>query len=196
MPEDTAESAVNPEAISQRAPEPPTPFHIGEEYGTAKKNLPPAKILLIAIGALALVAAVLVLAQRPHSAATGSIDNIIAVDVVGQNIQMVAINVTLHNGGDKVYWIKSIQSSLDANGTQVSDEAASAIDFERYFQAFPALKEGALRPLISEAKLQAGASTSGTVIVSFPVSAEVFAARKSLKLTIQPYDGVPLVLSK
>ena len=70
------------------------------------------------------------------------------------------------------------------------------MDFERYFQAFPALKDHALSPFIPETKIEPGASFSGTVIVSFPVTADDFTNRRSLTVTIQPYDAIPFALSK
>ena len=42
-----------------------------------------------------------------------------------------------------------------------------------------------------------GGQIKGTIIVSFPITPDAFASRKSLKVTIQPYDQpVPLVLVK
>jgi hypothetical protein len=204
MPEDTSLNASSPEASPEAqqpaAPAdsnpPPISFNIGEEYGTAKKNLPPIKIVLIAIGIVAIVAGVLILIQRPHSLATGSITDVSSVDVAGQNIVMVALNVSLQNRSTRTYWIKTIKVSVDTPTGHFDDDAASAVDFDRYFQAFPALKEHALSPLIAETKIAPGAATSGTIVVSFPVTADDFANRKSLSLTIQPYDAIPLVLTK
>jgi hypothetical protein len=205
MPEDTplnaSSPASSPEAQQPAAPadsnpQPPISFNIGEEYGTAKKNLPPIKIVLIAIGIVAIVAAILILIQRPHSLATGSITDVSSVDVAGQNIVMVSLNVSLQNHGATTYWIESIKASVNTSKGQFDDDAASAVDFDRYFQAFPALKEHAQTPLIAETKIGTGASFSGTVVVSFPVTANDFANRKSLSLTIQPYDAIPLVLTK
>ena len=205
MPEDTPLNASSPEASpgaqqpaapADSVPETPISFNIGEEYGTAKKNLPPIKIVLIAIGIVAIVAAILILIQRPRSLATGSITDVSTVDVSGQNIMMVGLNVSLQNRSAKTYWIKSIRVSVETPKGNFDDDAASAVDFERYFQAFPALKEHALSPLVAETKIEPGASFSGTVVVSFPVTADDFTNRRSLTLTIQPYDAIPLALSK
>jgi hypothetical protein len=205
MPEDTPLNASSPEAsptTQQPAPpadsdsQSPISFNIGEEYGTAKKNLPPIKIVLIAIAIVAIVAAILILIQRPHSLATGSITDVSSVDVAGQNIVMVALNVSLQNRSAKTYWIKTIKVSVDTPKGHFDDDAASAVDFDRYFQAFPVLKEHALSPLVPETKIAPGATSSGTVVVSFPLTADEFANRKSLSITIQPYDAIPLVLSK
>jgi hypothetical protein len=209
MPEDTPLNASSPSSSPEASPntqqpaapvdsspEPPISFNIGEEYDTAKKNLPPIKIVLIAIGIVAIVAAILILIQRPQSLATGSITDVYSVDVTGQDIVMVGLNVSLHNRSAQTYWIKTIKVSVDTPKGHFDDDAASAVDFDRYFQAFPALKEHALAPLIAETKIAPGASFSGTVVVSFPTTADDFANRKSLSITIQPYDAIPLVLSK
>jgi len=178
-------------------PEPPTKFEIGEEFGTAKKNLPPVKILLIGAALIVVVAGIVQFAQRPSSAATGSLSDIVSVEVPDQNFVMVAINVTVENRGDKPYWIHTLKADLETAGGHFSDQAASAVDFDRYFQAFPVLKENALPALQPEARIPAGGRLAGTMIVSFPVTADAFAQRKSLKVSIQPYDQpVPLVLSK
>jgi len=186
-----------PSPSSAPAPsEPGTPFHIGEEFGTAKKNLPPVKIVLIGVAVIAAIALVVSLTQRPHSATTGSIDDVVSVEIPDQNSIMVAINVSVQNNGDKAYWIHTIKADLDA-GSSFTDDAASPADFGRYFEAFPILKQHALDPLQREAKIKPGGQMKGTIIVVFPVTPEAFANRKSLKVTIQPYDQpVPLVLTK
>jgi len=37
---------------------------------------------------------------------------------------------------------------------------------------------------------------SGTIIVTFPVKADAFAARKSLSVSVTPYDELPIVMTK
>jgi hypothetical protein len=110
---------------------------------------------------------------------------------------MVAINVSFQNNGAKPYWIHTIKADLDTAAGSFTDDAASPSDFDRYFQAFPTLKQHALAPLEREARINPGARTAGTIIVVFPVTPDAFANRKSLKVTIQPYDQpVPLVLTR
>jgi len=174
-----------------------TPFHIGEEFGTAEKNLPSLKIVVISVAVIAVVAAITSFVQRPHSATTGSIDDVVSVEIPDQNLIMVAINVSFQNNGIKPYWIHTIKADLDTSTGTFTDDAASPADFARYFQAFPTLKQHAIDPLQREAKINPGARTAGTIIVAFPVTPNAFATRKSLKVTIQPYDQpVPLVLTK
>jgi hypothetical protein len=188
MPEDIPSPPPPPSAI---------PFHIGEEFGTAKKNLPPVKIILIGVALIAVIAIVVGFVQRPQSAATGSIDDIVSVEIPDQNSIMVAINVSFQNNGTKPYWIRTIKADLDTTSGSFSDDAASPSDYDRYFQAFPALKQHALDPLRREATIDPGGHAQGTIIVAFPVTADAFTHRKSLKVTIQPYlQPVPLVLTK
>ncbi len=184
-----------------QSPQPPstprTRFNIGEEFGTAKKNLPPVKIVLIGAAIIAVVAGVIAFVQRPQSAATGSIDDVVSVEVPNQNLTMVAINVSFQNNGQKPYQIRTIKADLETATGNFSNDAASPADFDRYFQAFPALKQHAITPLEREAKIDPGGHTQGTIIVAFPVTPDAFASRKSLKVTIQPYfQPVPLVLTK
>jgi hypothetical protein len=116
--------------------------------------------------------------------------------VPGQDIVLTAITLTLRNTALKPLWIKSLKAELTtADGKTFEDEAASAVDLDRYFQAFPALKESTEPPLPPETKLLAGAQQKGTILVSFKVTRDAFDQRKSLQVTIQPYDQLlPVVL--
>ena len=199
MPEDAPQSSLTPRPAEPAAspPQPPTPFNIGEEFGTAKRNLPPVKIVASALAAVAVVLAAVAFLQRAKPQGGGSIDNIAAVEIPNQNLVLVAVNVTVHNTGVKPLWIHTIKATLKTDNGEFSDEAASAVDFDRYFQAFPALKEHALAALTPETQLQPGNQARGTVVVSFPVTQDAFDKRKSLSVVIQPYDQpVPLVLTK
>jgi len=177
-------------------PEPITEFHIGDEFGTAKRNLPPAGILLICIAAVAVIVGIFAFKERQKPQGAGSIDFVAAAEVPGQNMILAAITLTLRNTADKPLWIHTLQAQLaTADGRTFDDKAASAVDLDRYFQAFPALKESSEPPLSPETKLLAGAEQRGTIIVGFKVTREVFDQRKSLTVTIQPYDQVlPVVL--
>jgi len=177
-------------------PEPITEFHIGDEFGTAKRNLPPAGIVLICIAAVAVIVGIFAFKERQKPQGAGSIDFVAAAEVPGQNMILAAITFTLRNTADKPLWIHTLQAQLTtADGRTFDDKAASAVDLDRYFQAFPALKESSEPPLSPETKLLAGAEQRGTIIVGFKVTREVFDQRKSLTVTIQPYDQVlPVVL--
>jgi hypothetical protein len=161
MPDDVS-SSPPPTTPSASTPDPGTRFNIGEEFGTAKKNLPPIKIVLIGVAVIAVIALIASLTQRPHSATTGSIDDVVSVEIPDQNTIMVAINVSFQNNGAKPYWIHTIKADLETSSGNFSDDAASPSDFDRYFQAFPTLKQHALAPLEREARINPGGHTAGT----------------------------------
>jgi hypothetical protein len=199
MPEDMKPPDSHETSSPDVAPAPVrgSDFNISEEFGTAKKNLPPVKILAIAVGAVAVVAIVMAFLQRSTSMASGAISDVVAVEVPNQNLVMVAINLSMVNHGEKPYWIHTMKATLETADGKFSDQPASAADFDRYFQAFPDLKQHALAALKTETKIEVGGQASGTILVTFPVTQQAFANRKSLTVTIQPYDQpVPLVLTK
>lgn len=183
-------------------------INVTQDMATAERKLPPAKIVLIVLAVLAVVLAIYGFVGRAKPQGAGSIDNIAAVEVPNQNSVLVAITVTLHNSGEKPLWIHTIQGKLKTppNSDQgkpnsppgeYSDEAASAVDFDRYFQAFPALKQNSKTALMPETKILPGNEAHGTVIVSFPVTQDVFDKRQSLSVVIQPYDQpLPVTLMK
>jgi hypothetical protein len=186
-------------------PIPPTPetsssdqssFDIGEEYGTARKSLPPAGIVAICVAVVAAIAGIYALTHRAHALSTGSIDDVVSVAIPGQDMVMVAINVSLQNNSDKPSWIHTIQATLDTGSEKLTDDASPATDAQRYFQAFPDLKQHALNFLTTETKLDPETKVGGTIVVSFNVKPEVFAARKSLTVTVTPYDELPVVITK
>lgn len=174
----------------------PTDFYIGEEYGTARKNLPPAGILAICIVIVAIGVAVYAFTHRAHPHSSGTIDDVVVVPVQGQDMVLTAINVTIQNNEEKPAWIHTIRVSADVNGKTLSDDAVPAVDAQRYFQAMPELKQHALEMLSVETRIDPGSKIARTVVASFPVKAEDFAARKSLTVTIEPYDELPVVMTK
>jgi len=178
------------------APEQQTDFNIGEEYGTARKSLPPAGIVAICVLVVVAIAAIYALTNRAHPLSRGSIDDVVAVAMPGQNMVMVAVNVSLQNNEQKQTWIKAIQVTADAGGNKYTDDAAPAVDAKSYFESLPDLKQHALKVLTTETRINPGEKISATIVVSFPVTADVFAARKSLTVTITPYDEVPVILTQ
>ena len=110
---------------------------------------------------------------------------------------MVALTFTLRNSGEKSLWVHDIQGKLLTSSGELTSEAVSAVDFDRYYQAFPALKAGVQPALAPEDKLQTGQEIKRTVIVSFPVTLDAFNQRRSVSVAIQPYDQpVPVTLTK
>jgi hypothetical protein len=197
--------------MSDQTPVPPNPpqapappavpsgptINIGEEYGTAKKNLPPAKIVLIAVGAVLVVVLIASFVKRAKPQASGSLDNVAAVEIPDQGSTMVALTFTIRNTSDKMLYVRSLQSTLKAPSGDSTVDAVSAVDFGRYFQAFPALKNGAQAALSPEAKIQPGETVARTIIVAFPVKLDAFNQRTSVNVAVWPYnETVPVVMTK
>jgi len=194
-PAPTPSPATSP-AVPPTNPTGPT-INIGDEFGTAKRSLPPAKIVLIAIAAVAVVVAIGSFLKRAKPQAAGTLDNVVAVEIPGQTSTMAALTFTLHNTSETILYVRTLQGKIKSSSGEQSADAVSAIDFERYFQAFPSLKNGAQPALSPETKIQPGESVTRTIIVAFPVTLDAFNQRQSTSVVVQPYDQtVPIVMSK
>jgi hypothetical protein len=212
MPEDTptppsAEPGLHPKPAPDGTAEPvaesgldlgPGPgINIGEEFGTAKRNLPPARIVGLVLAIAAIAVGITAFLDRAKPQGGGSVDNIAAVEIPNQSSVLVAVNITVHNSGEKALWIHDIKATIKTSNGEFTDEAASPSDFGRYFEAFPRLKEHALAAIPPETKIPPGGRAEGTIVVSFPVTQDGFDKRESLRVVIQPYDQpLPLVLAK
>lgn len=197
----------DPAGVPPPAPEPSprSPLDLGpgagisvqQDMAAPERKLPPVKILLIAIAALAVVVAISLFFARAKPQGAGAIENIAAVEIPGQNAMLVAITVNFQNTGERSLWIHDVKGKLKTATQEYSDDAASAVDFERYFQAFPPLRHNSLPALLPETKIPPGGSARGTLIVSFPVKQDEFDKRQSISAVIQPYDQpLPVVLTK
>jgi hypothetical protein len=194
-PVPSATPSVPPDATprTQRGPT----IHIADEFGTAKRNLPPVKVLLLATAGVLILVGIAAFFQRAKPQGAGSLDDVTAVAIPGQNAALVALTFTLRNSGEKSLWVHGVQGKVLTSTGELTSDAVSAVDFDRYYQAFPALKENAQPALAPEDKLQPGQALKRTVIVSFPVALIGFKERRSVSVVIQPYDQpVPIVLSK
>jgi len=202
MPDETPKPAAsNPTPATPKPPGldigPGVGINVTQDMATPERSLPPAKIVLIALAGLAVVLAIYGFVGRAKPQGAGAIDNIAAVEIPNQNAMLVALTVTLHNSGEKPLWIHNIEGKLKTASDEYSDDAASAVDFDRYFQAFPALKQNSQAALMPETKILPGNEAHGTVIVSFPVTQSVFDQRKSISVVVHPYDQpLPVVLTK
>jgi hypothetical protein len=175
---------------------PVTDFRIGEEFGTAKRNLPPARIVAACVAGVVILVGIIAFVERAKPQGAGAVNNVAVVEVPDQNVVLAAITFTLQNTTQKSLWVRSVKAELaTADGQTYECQAASAVDFDRYYQLFPALKEGAAPALSPETKLTPGTETKGTIVVSFPVTKDAFDHRKSLAVVIQPYDQpLPITL--
>ena len=185
--------AASTTTSAQRGPT----IRIGDEFGTAKRNLPPIKVLLLTLGGVLVVAGVVSFLQRAKPQAAGSLDNVTAVQIPGQDAALVALTFTLRNSAEKPLWVHSIHGKLVTPSGELTSDAVSAVDFDRYYQAFPALKANAQPALAPEDKLQPGQELKRTVIVSFALTLDAFNQRRSVSVIIQPYDQpLPITLTK
>ena len=172
-------------------------INIADEFGTAKRNLPPLKPLVLTTAVILIIVAIVSFFQRAKPQGAGSLDTVTAVELPGQNASLVALTFTLRNSGKKPLWVHDIQGKLVTSGGIASSDAVSAVDFDRYYQAFPALKTNTQPALSPEDKLQPGEEVKRTVIVSFPVTLENFNQRRAVSVVIQPYDQpLPVTLTK
>jgi hypothetical protein len=193
VPPASSPNADPPAAAQAR----PYTINIADEFGTAKRNLPPLLIVMLAVGAVLVVVGIVVFLERPKPQATGELENVTSVEVPGQKSTMVAMTFLVRNTADKVLYVRGVQGRLKMATGESTADAVSGIDFARYFQVFPGLGNGAEPPLSPEDKLQPGESVIRTVVVLFPVTLDVFNHRQSLSVVIQPYDQpLPVVLTK
>jgi hypothetical protein len=184
-------------ASATPAPQRGPTIHIADEFGTAKRNLPPVKILLFALAGVLIVVGVFSFFQRAKPQGAGSLDNVAAVEIPGQDAVLTALTFTLHNSGEKPIWVHGIQGKLATANGDLAADAVSAVDFDRYYLGFPALKANSQPALAPEDKLQPGQEVKRTVMVSFPVPLDTFNQRKSVSVIIQPYDQpLPVTLTK
>jgi len=188
----SASAGTTPPA-SQRGPT----INIADEFGTAKRNLPPVKVLLLATAGILVIVGIYSFIQRAKPQGAGSLDNVTAVDLPSQDGVLVALTFTLSNSGQRSLWVHGIQGKVVTSTGELSSDAVSAVDFDRYYQALPTLKANTQPALAPEDKLQPGQEIKRTVIVSFPVKLDAFNQRRSVSVVVQPYDQpVPIILTK
>src|SRR5581483_1949899 len=172
-----------------------------EEMVSAKWRLPPILPVLVAAVAVALVVGIFVLVMG-RSPGTGQILNVTGVEQVTKDSMLVAVNVAVKNVSKEPVAIKSIHVEMTPaagapDQSVLRDEAAPAVDYDRYFQAYPALAQNKMEPLRPETRLQPGETQQGMVIVGFPVNQEAFDKRKSLHMLITFYDhSVPVKIQQ
>src|SRR5271157_2134734 len=167
---------------------------ITEEFDSAKRTLPPFAPIAIALVAVAIVVGVIAFVFRAKPVAQGGIDAVYVSQPANLTNSMVLLQVTLRNVGDKTLYIKTITANLKTDQGDLSDDAAAPSDYDRYFMAYPDLKEHSSEALRVEMKIAPGAEQKGAVLVSFPVTKQQLEARKDLTVTIEAYDQNPIVL--
>jgi hypothetical protein len=160
-----------------------------EELDDARHQLPNIVPVLIAVGIVAVVVAAGAYLLRAKPVATGTIENVFAVEQNSHNTSFVAMNVKIQNVTDKTLYIKDIKGEIATPGGSFVDDAANAVDYDRYIAAYPDLKPVVKQPLKVETKIPPGGSAEGTVLVNFPVTFSDFEKRSGVTVTIIPYDN-------
>jgi hypothetical protein len=167
---------------------------ITEEFDSARRTLPPVAPLIVALVVVVVFIVGVAYIFRSKPVAQGQIDQAFAMQQEDKAYSMVLMQVTLRNIGDKPLFIKEIKSDIMTDQGENADDAASAVDYSRYLQAFPDLQSYATEPLKVETKIPPGSEVKGSVMVAFPITKEQFYARKDLNVTVFPYDQKPIVL--
>jgi hypothetical protein len=199
MPEEKTNTA-NPNPTTPNAGPAPASdreqrIPVYEEYDKAKWTLPPPKIVGIALLIVGVVLAIVVWTQRPVATSIGSIDDVQVVEPTGGGV-LVAINLTVDNKGKRAFYVHLIKASVKTDKGDWSDDAASAVDYDRYYSAFASLKQNAIPAIKQEDKIPVGGEQKGRIIVSFATTKDDFDHRKSLTVTVDAYDQRPLVITK
>lgn len=154
--------------------------------------------MIIAIVLVAIIVLIASFLKRARPQASGTLDSLVSVEIPDQTSTMVALTFTLHNTSDKALYVRSIQGLLKTpGGPDTTADAVSAIDFDRYFQGFPALKNGIQPALAPEAEIPSGQSATRSIIVAFPKTLDEFNRRQSVSVVVWPYnETVPIVMTK
>ncbi|HEY6969925.1 MAG TPA: hypothetical protein VJA94_12015 [Candidatus Angelobacter sp.] len=169
---------------------------ITEELDSAKWTLPPIVPVLIALAAVGIVIAVVAFANRPTPHAAGSLSKVLSAENQGNVLVAAHLNIN-NNKKDDYLWIKSITGEVEAaDGKKMTDDAAPAVDVDRYLQAAPELAEGKIAPLRTEIKIPALKSQSGMVIFAYPLNKAAFDARKSFTVRLEFYDHSSIALKQ
>lgn len=180
-------------------PQPGVEFDAGhvpitEEFDSARRSLPPVATLAAALIVVVVFIVGVAYIFRSKPIAQGQIDRAFAMQQEDKAYSMVLLQVTFRNVSSKPLFIKAIKADIMTDQGESADDAASAVDYSRYLQAFPDLQVYATEPLKVETKVMPGGEVQGSVLVAFPITKEQFYARKNLNVTIFPYDQNPIVL--
>ena len=168
-----------------------------EEMDRAKWTLPPIAPVLIAAGVIAIIVGILAWTMRWKPTTASKIVDINAVEQADQTSILIAINVDVANVSQKPVWLNTAKVKVETDKPEpLEDEAASPVDFERYFTAYPALRTKAIEPLRRDTKIDPNGHIQRTIVVGFPVSKADFDRRKSLVVTIDVADQYPIVIKQ
>lgn len=189
--------------MAEPVPNPQTPetdaghIPMEEEMDRAKWTLPPMMPVLIAAAVIAIILGILAWTLRWKPTTASKILDVNVVEQSNQTSVLVAINVDVANVSQKPVWLNTAKVKIDTDKPDpLEDEAASPVDFERYFTAYPDLRKNAIEPLRRDTKIDPNGHLQRMVVVGFPVSKAEFDRRKSLVVTIEVADQRPIIIKQ
>lgn len=169
---------------------------ITEEFDSPKHTMPDAAPVIIALLIVAIAVAVVAYVFRATPAAAGTIDEAYAVDVPSQNTVLATVQLTIKNVTKKTLHLRNITVTVRTDQGEFSDDFASVADFDRYFRAFPELRQHSVEGLSRELFIPPGAQVTGSVIVSFPITKESFDKRRALIASVNFFESRPVEISR
>lgn len=93
-------------------------------------------------------------------------------------------HVKLHNQSDKPLFLRSITANVTLPDGIHSSYAASPVDYDRLFKAYPELAEFHGNALPSEPVINPGQTLEGDFVSAFRLTKDQWASRKSLDFTV------------
>jgi hypothetical protein len=167
---------------------------MSEEFDSFKRTMPAPGPLIAAMLLVALAVAAGVYFLRYEPVASGALGPAFAVDLPDHHTVLASVQLTVKNISKKPIFIKGVKVTIRTDKDEFSDDFAPVSDFERYFQAYPELRQHSTQGLANNTRIAPGEQASGTVIVSFPLSKDIFDARKATTATVAFYDHRSIVI--
>ena len=183
---------------SNPIPDPDDAGHVPmtEEFDSFKHTLPSAGPVIIAMVLLATAVGIAAYFLRATPVGGGGIDQAYAVNVPGHGTALATVQLSLTNLSKKPLFLKNVKITIRTDKGEFSDDFGPVSDFERYFQAFPDLRQHSIAGLARESRIEPGGRISGSVVVSFPVSKESFDNRRGMTATVSYYDQRPIEIKR
>lgn len=169
----------------------------GESYTKGTSHVIIASVIATVLVSIAI--AIYVIAGQKPPAATAEISDVWAhpmhmetsgFDANGATIPtetidsvLVFAHVRLHNQSRQRIFLQHILANIMLADGMDSSYAATAVDYERVFKAYPALAPYHAPPISTETTLDPGQTVEGTFAASFRLPKDQWDARKSIDFT-------------
>jgi hypothetical protein len=144
----------------------------------------------VAVGEVAQVSA-----HSVHALNTATDANGVKGDTEPFDQVLVFASVRVRNQSDQPFVIKELMTNATFADGIHSSYAASAVDFDRIFIAYPELASLHGKPLLRETVVPAGQSVDGWIVSSFHATKEQWAGKKDLNFTVEFKFHPDLVLT-